>query len=139
VTPPVVLGVLETALYVQDLAASQAFYERVLGCVELMREGRLHALRIPGDQVLLLFAIGRSMNPTEAPGGRIPPHDGRGQLHLAFEIARGQISSWRTRLRDLEITIESEVECPRGGHSIYFRDPDNHLIELVSRDCWDLS
>jgi catechol 2,3-dioxygenase-like lactoylglutathione lyase family enzyme len=90
VTPPVVLGVLETALYVQDLAASQAFYERVLGCVELMREGRLHALRIPGDQVLLLFAIGRSMNPTEAPGGRIPPHDGRGQLHLAFEIARGK-------------------------------------------------
>jgi catechol 2,3-dioxygenase-like lactoylglutathione lyase family enzyme len=139
VTTPSVLGVLETALYVEDPARSQAFYERVLGCVELMREeGRLHALKVPGNQVLLLFTVGRSTNPTDAPGGRIPAHDGRGQLHVAFEIARAQIDLWRARLQQLGIAIESEVKCSRGGHSIYFRDPDHHLIELVTRDCWAL-
>jgi catechol 2,3-dioxygenase-like lactoylglutathione lyase family enzyme len=140
VTPPSVLGILETALYVRDLANSQSFYERVLGCSELMREeGRLHALKVPGNQVLLLFAIGASIHHTDAPGGRIPSHDGRGELHLAFEIAVTQIHLWRTRLQDLGVTIESEVDCPLGGHSIYFRDPDCHLIELVTRDCWGLN
>jgi catechol 2,3-dioxygenase-like lactoylglutathione lyase family enzyme len=134
---PRVIGVLETAIYVADLERSQGFYERVLGCVEIMREaGRLHALRIPGDQVLLIFARGRSVVPSETPGGRIPAHDGSGQLHLAFEVAATDVDAWRRNLQELGVQIESEVACPRGGHSLYFRDPDNHLVELVTRDCW---
>jgi catechol 2,3-dioxygenase-like lactoylglutathione lyase family enzyme len=136
----VIRGVLETALYVQDLDRSQAFYEKVLGCKETLREkGRLHALLLPGaSQVLLLFAVGKSLHPTDTPGGRIPPHDGHGQLHLAFEIGREDIEPWRMRLREQGIGVESEVDCPKGGHSIYFRDPDGHLLELVTRECWGL-
>ena len=138
-TPPSVIGVLETAIYVEDLPRSQAFYERVLGFVEIFREnGRLHALGVSGNQVLLIFAIGRSVTPIDTPGGLIPSHDGRGQLHVAFEIASTQIDSWRAHLQELRIAIESEVSCARGGHSIYFRDPDNHLIELVTRECWGM-
>lgn len=124
----------------KDLAASQSFYERVLGFVEIFREdGRLHAMNVSSRHVLLLFAQGQSVNATDTPGGRIPAHDGHGQLHLAFEIVNTEIDVWRQRLSDLGVVIESEVECPRGGHSIYFRDPDLHLIELVTRNCWDLS
>ena len=136
---PSVIGVLETAIYVEDLTLSQAFYERVLGLVEILREnGRFHALRVSGNQVLLIFAIGRSVTPTDTPGGLIPSHDGRGQLHIAFEIAGTQVDAWRAHLQELRIAIESEVDCARGGHSIYFRDPDNHLIELVTRECWGM-
>ena len=132
-------GILETALYVTDLERSQAFYQAALGCKENFREpGRLHALTVPGGQILLLFAIGKSVRPTDTPGGRIPPHDGHGQLHVAFEIGGDDIEQARTHLRGLGIPIESEVQCSRGGHSIYFRDPDGHLVEFVTRDCWGL-
>ena len=132
-------GVLETALYVRDLDTAQQFYERVFGFNEIMREeNRLHALSIAGKQVLLLFRIGASVRPTQAPGGTIPPHDGHGTQHLAFEVTADQIEHWRAKLGDLGVPIESEVECPKGGHSIYFRDPDDHLIELVTRDCWGI-
>jgi hypothetical protein len=57
-------------------------------------------------------------------------------LHVAFEIARNDIDAWRTKLGRLGIEIESEVECAKGGHSIYFRDLDGHAVELVTRDCW---
>jgi catechol 2,3-dioxygenase-like lactoylglutathione lyase family enzyme len=117
---PRVIGVLETAVYGADLERSQGFYERVLGCVEIMREaGRLHALRIPGEQVLLIFARGRSVQPTETPGGRIPAHDGSGQLHLAFKVAAAQLDAWRRNLQELGIQIESEVTCPRGGGTVF--------------------
>jgi catechol 2,3-dioxygenase-like lactoylglutathione lyase family enzyme len=139
VTTTTILGVLETALYVEDLEKSESFYERVLGLTQLLRqEGRLHALKVPGGQVLLLFRIGSTVEPSDTPGGRIPAHDGRGKLHMAFEIAADRIDPWRARLRELGVPIESEVDCPNGGHSIYFRDPDGHLIELVTRACWGL-
>ena len=61
-TLPPLDGILETALYVSDLEASKAFYERVLGFTELLREeGRLIGLRTQTTrQVLLLFKEGAS-------------------------------------------------------------------------------
>jgi catechol 2,3-dioxygenase-like lactoylglutathione lyase family enzyme len=137
---PSVLGVLETALYVKDLEQAQQFYDELFGFEEAFREeGRLHALKVPGNQILLLFKENASTHPTNTSGGVIPPHDGHGQLHLAFEIEETQITSWRERLAALKVSIESEVDCARGGHSIYFRDPDGHLLELVTRQCWGLT
>ena len=95
-----VRGVIETALYVDDLERAQGFYERVFGFTELMREPhRLHALSVSDQQVLLLFRVGGSVQPTSTPGGTIPPHDGHGPQHLAFEITPDQIDAWRGRLR----------------------------------------
>jgi catechol 2,3-dioxygenase-like lactoylglutathione lyase family enzyme len=34
------------------------------------------------------------------------------------------------------VNIESRVKWPRGGESIYFRDPDDHLVELVTPGTW---
>lgn len=134
-----VQGIYESSLYVKDLAAAQEFYDRVFGFREIFREdGRLHALSVSDKQVLLLFAEGRSIHPTDTPGGRIPPHDGHGRLHLAFLIQKNEVEEWRKRLVNCAVEIESEVECSRGGHSIYFRDPDNHLLELITPGCWSI-
>jgi catechol 2,3-dioxygenase-like lactoylglutathione lyase family enzyme len=43
---------------------------------------------------------------------------------------------WRTRLRQQGIAIESETAWDRGGRSVYFRDPDKHLVELVTPGSW---
>jgi len=41
-------------------------------------------------------------------------------------------------LREHGIAIESTITWPRGGTSIYFRDPDGHLLELVTPGIWDI-
>ncbi len=131
---------METSLYVSEIDRSRTFYQSLFGFPEISREGtRLLALRVAHSQVLLLFSIGQSTSPTDTAGGRIPPHNGRGDLHVAFAIDASAVQSWRTYLSQLKILIESEVDCPDGGHSIYFRDPDNHLIELITEGCWSNS
>ncbi len=134
---PVVEGLLETALYVSDIERSVVFYRALFGFELIHSEGdRLRALSIADKQVLLLFRVGASRQPTDTPNGRIPPHDGHGTLHLAFAVSSADIPLWRDRLTANGIAIESEVHC--GGHSIYFRDPDSHLVELISAGCWSI-
>jgi catechol 2,3-dioxygenase-like lactoylglutathione lyase family enzyme len=36
------------------------------------------------------------------------------------------------------VGIAKEVEWPRGGKSIYFRDPVGNLVELVTPGVWGL-
>jgi len=134
---PTVDGIVESSLYVKDLDRARDFYQEVFGFPEILREeGRLQALGVAGKQVLLLFAEGRSTEPTDTPGGRIPAHDGHGRFHFALAIRADLREEWRTRLTGLGIAIESEVTCPGVGHSIYFRDPDGNLVELITPGCW---
>ena len=66
------------------------------------------------------------------PFGTIPPTDGDGQLHVAFAIPEEQFDEWRVHLQERSVEVESTVKWPEGGQSLYFRDPDGHLIELKS-------
>lgn len=135
--PPRVDGLLETSLYVADLDRSVSFYSELFGFKLIHSEGdRFRALSIEGKQVLLLFRVGASKDDTQTANGRIPSHDGQGTLHLAFAISVETVQSWRDRLRSRSIRIESEVHC--GGQSIYFRDPDGHLVELITPGCWPI-
>ena len=134
---PSVNGVVETALYVSDLQRSTRFYQGLFGFRTLFEDGRLRALHVAGGQVLLLFVVGGSVEPKQAPqGGTIPPHDARGRIHVAFAIAEDEREAWEARLREFGIEVESRVWGPRGGMSIYFRDPDGHLVELLTPGIW---
>lgn len=132
-----VLGrVLETALYVDDLARAARFYEQVLGLAALSEDSRFRAYDVGGASVLLLFKRGATLETVHLPGGTIPPHDGRGPLHVAFAITAEALPDWERQLGEQEIAIEGRTDWPRGGHSIYFRDPDGHLLELVTPGVW---
>ena len=135
---PTIKRVLETSLYVDQLERAATFYERVFGFEKIQCDDRFCALDISGQQVLLLFARGKATAPVSIPGGVIPPHDGQGQLHLAFTMEAAVEDAWTQRLSDANVAIESRVEWPRGGHSLYFRDPDHNLLELVSPGCWKI-
>ena len=86
--------------------------------------------------VLLLFTHGGSNEPVVIRGGVIPAHETRGAGHIAFAISSDALETWRTRLRECEIEIESEVQWERGGASLYFRDPDANLVELATPGVW---
>jgi catechol 2,3-dioxygenase-like lactoylglutathione lyase family enzyme len=131
--------VLETSLYVADMARAIEFYQRVFGFNVLLRSAepdRLTALDIGGTQVLLLCKIGASSQAVVTPGGKIPPCDGSGNSHLAFPIALSQLEAWEKHLADNGIGIESKVRWERGGQSLYFRDPDGNSLELATPGLW---
>jgi catechol 2,3-dioxygenase-like lactoylglutathione lyase family enzyme len=140
-----VIRLLETALYVADLNRSCDFYERVLGLRPEVGanadKGNLKSFRplqIPGGQILLLFPKGFATTTAILPGGTIPSHDGNGQLHLAFAISAAEIDAWRDHLESHGVLIEGEMDWPRGGTSLYFRDPDGHLVELATPGLWSI-
>jgi catechol 2,3-dioxygenase-like lactoylglutathione lyase family enzyme len=133
--PPPIQGVLETGLYVADLARSREFYSRLFGFPLMVGDERFCAFDVAGRDVLLLFLKGGTPGPVHTPGGWIPPHDGAGQLHFAFAVAAEDLAAWEARLAGEGIEIESRVDWPR-GRSVYFRDPDQHLVELVTPGLW---
>jgi catechol 2,3-dioxygenase-like lactoylglutathione lyase family enzyme len=86
--------------------------------------------------MLLLFPRGQSLETVHMRGGTIPPHDGSGPVHIAFSIAADELAAWEAHLDDAEIVIEGRTKWPRGGESVYFRDPDGHLLELATPGLW---
>lgn len=136
VKPPPLDGILETALYVEDLGRARDFYRSVMGLAEIFADDRMASLQVGEDRVLLLFRRGASAHTTEVPGGTIPPHDGSGPVHMAFAIDDADFEAWEAHLDTRDIAIEARTDWPRRGYSIYFRDPDDHLLELASRRLW---
>ncbi|CAN7248480.1 VOC family protein [Mesorhizobium amorphae] len=132
-------AILESALYVTDLAAAEAFYAGVLGLDPLGKvEGR-HVFFRCGDGVLLLFNAEATKVPP-APDARlkVPPHGTVGDGHLCFTASADEIAQWREHLAAKKIAIESEFEWPQGGRSIYIRDPSGNSIEFAEPRIWGL-
>lgn len=134
---PTVNRILETVLYVADLDVAADFYRDLFQFPLLLDDSRLKALQVGDNQVLLLFQKKMSVHPTVLPQGVIPPHDGDGPGHIAFSIAAAELDDWKKLLQSKGIAIESEVAFEKAT-SIYFRDTDNHLVELAPPAIWGL-
>lgn len=129
-------GVVETAIHVDDVHRSEEFYRSLFGLEKLAGDDRFCALAVPGSAVFLLFKKGGTPHPIATPGGMIPPHDGSGRMHFAFKISADSLAQCEHELGERHIAIESRVKWPEGGTSLYFRDPDGHLVELITPGCW---
>jgi catechol 2,3-dioxygenase-like lactoylglutathione lyase family enzyme len=132
---PMVARILETCLYVEDLVRAGKFYERCFGLTPMYSDARMRAYAL-GDTVLLLFPRGQSLKSVTTPGGTIPPHDGSGPLHIAFAVDANELPVWEERLKNDGIDIEGRMRWSRGGTSLYFRDPDGHLLEVATPGLW---
>ncbi len=132
-------GILETALTVADVPQSAEFYRRLFSFVTLLDSERLVAFNVADRNVLLLFKAGGTNEPLSIEGGVIPPHAGGGQSHLAFSIEAADLTAWEQRLEAKGIEIESVVDWPSGARSLYFRDLDDHLVELATPGLWPLA
>jgi catechol 2,3-dioxygenase-like lactoylglutathione lyase family enzyme len=130
-------GIVETAIHVENVAHSAAFYERLFGLRRIAGDDRFCAFEVPGNAVFLLFRKGGTLDPVRLPGGVIPPHDGSGRMHFAFKISADSLEACQRSLAEHGIAIESTVKWPLGGTSLYFRDPDEHLVELITPGCWE--
>lgn len=136
--PPTVRGILETALNVADIRKAAAFYKRLFGFETLFESERLIALNVAGKSVLLLFPVGATQEPLTLPGGVIPGHGARGSHHFAFAISAEDLEPWTRRLESEGVAIEGAMTWDGGAKSIYFRDPDGNLAELITPGFWKI-
>ena len=81
-TPPPLQGILETAVYVDDLEKAHAFYAGVIGLKRMVGGDRLCAYDAGPGETLLVFARGQTIEDTVTDGGVIPA--GLRRLEVVF-------------------------------------------------------
>ena len=125
-------GILESSLYVNHVADSARFYEKIFGFRIISDFGeRGCAMQAGNHQVLLLFKKGGSRDIPTA-------HDGDGELHIAFAISASELANWEAWLEENGIAVEEKRTWDLGGQSVYFRDPDRHLLEIATPGVWSI-
>lgn len=131
---PAIEGILESSLYVQDVARAVAFYRDVLG-LRLMSEFEdgQGAAFAAGRSVLLLFRADATRRQTDP-----PPHGATGSVHLAFRVKPTEMAAWKEHLTRKGVPIETEHAFGENLPSVYFRDPDGNSLELAVETIWPL-
>src|SRR5438045_3884012 len=93
-------AIVETAVYVDDLDAAEAFYRGVLGLEVIGREAGRHVFFRVGNGVLLAFNPDATLR-----GDMLPPHGTRGPGHFALGVRAESLHEWRGRLEGHVIVI----------------------------------
>ncbi|WP_137700627.1 VOC family protein [Marimonas lutisalis] len=135
---PTISGVLEAALYVDDLDAAAIFYGDLLRLEEVRRQDPRNLFYRAGATIVLLFVARETRIPprsdTELP---VPPHGATGPGHLCFNVPADALDGWRARLENAGIEIEADFNWPGGARSIYVRDPAGNSVEFAEPKLWE--
>ncbi len=133
---PAVNGILETSIYVERPTRAVEFYRRIFGFEPIdpdqktdgiTDQMRLVPMRAGDRSVLLLFKKGANADT-----------DATGSIHIAFGICRSELPAWELWLKEHGVVIESRKTWKYGGEALYFRDPDGHLLEVVTPGVWSI-
>jgi catechol 2,3-dioxygenase-like lactoylglutathione lyase family enzyme len=135
-----IAAVLETCLYAADLEAAERFYGDALGLPVVAHVAGRHVFFRCGPGMLLVFDADHTTASAGQVGGvPVPTHGARGPGHVCFRIEGDALPSWRERLVRAGIAIEAEIRWPRGGESIYVRDPAGNSVELAPARIWGIT
>jgi len=128
---PTTTGASHLGLTVRDMEASAAWYQRVLGWVELRR---FTADEAGSPRVLLMdpatfFVIGLCQ-PADGAGG-VFDHRVTGLDHFALSVpSTDELQAWAEHLAAEGVPTSPVREVPGLGRFISFEDPDGIQLEL---------
>jgi catechol 2,3-dioxygenase-like lactoylglutathione lyase family enzyme len=112
---------------VTDFERSNAFYREVLGAEIVETDGRV-AYRLNGQQ---LNVHGPGTRPAMV--ARLPVTPGNSDLCFEWDgTIDGAIEHLRARGIEIEAGPMKRGGAKGAGTSVYFRDPDGSLLELIS-------
>ena len=133
---PAIDGVLEAALYADDLDAAEVFYGGILALERIQRVAERHVFFRAGASVVLIFNPSETEKPPTNPGLPVPSHGARGPGHLCLTVEGDRLDAWIARLGGAGIPIEADFRWPNGARSVYLRDPAGNSVELAERWLW---
>ena len=135
--PPSADGVLETAIYTDDLEAARNFYGGCLGFEEVIAEEDTLVFFRCGSTIVLVFNPEQTkLQPFAPPARPIPGHGAIGKGHICFQAPGKKLDQWKQYLIANGISIESEITWANGARSIYFRDPAGNSLEFAQPRLW---
>ena len=127
--PTTIPAITHVAVTVSDLAASEAWYTKVLGVEPVLDEDTgpfRHIVYALGGTLLGLHGF-----PELASSESFDEHR-PGLDHLAFGCAsRDELVAWAARLDELGVAHGDIVDAGYGS-GLSFRDPDNIALELFA-------
>ena len=136
---PRIVKLVETSLYVRDLERSERFYSNVLGLEVFTRKPGRHVFFKAGRGMLLVFNPSYLKAEKEKEGDMaLPQVYELGKTHIAFEIRREDYDGWKQVLSENGVKVEHESGWGKGNRSIYFRDPDGNVVELIEPGSWPI-
>ncbi len=117
-----VQGLDHVAINAQDVLRTMAWYRDVLGLERRHAEtwGDLPVMMCSGDTCIAIFPLTDDAAATTK-GSRV--------LHIAFRADRATFEQAQRELK--ERGIEFDIQDHDIAHSIYFRDPDGHKLEIT--------
>jgi catechol 2,3-dioxygenase-like lactoylglutathione lyase family enzyme len=121
----------ETCLYIQDIEASQKFYQGLLGLEVIGKADGRHIFFRAGTSVLLCFIAENSKRKTSPPA-----HYAKGKQHFAFEVSTADYEKTKQHIGSMGIEIIDVLIWKNGRESFYFNDPDGHVLEVVPNGVW---
>ncbi|MDK1384114.1 VOC family protein [Sinorhizobium sp. 8-89] len=134
---PALEGILETALYAEDLDRAEAFYGELLGLQRITRAGNRHVFFRCGAGILLIFNPAETIKPPPAGAALpVPPHGTTGKGHMCFRVAAQALDAWKEKLEAAGVPIEADIRWPNGARSFYFRDPAGNSLECAEPGLW---
>jgi catechol 2,3-dioxygenase-like lactoylglutathione lyase family enzyme len=111
------MKLVELAMFVDDVAVMERFYETLLGSAPVAKSEGMAIFMAGGTRVF----VHKTYEPEE---GGLPPED-----HTAFEVA--DVDAECARLAAAGMTVEVEPQDYYWGRSAYLHDPNGRMIELI--------
>ncbi len=134
-----VSGILEAAVYADDLDAAAAFYGEALGLAEIGRVPGRHVFYRCGATILLVFRASETQVPSGNPDLPVPTHGATGQGHVCFAVDGTALDTLREALDRGRIAVEADFRWPNGARSIYVRDPAGNSVEFAEPRLWQVT
>lgn len=118
-------GLNHITFAVSSLEKSTQFYTQVLGAQLLLAGTKTVYMDLAGIWLALNLEPGRPRAPET-------------YTHLAFTVDEADLKEFQQKLDEAGVELRADrPRHPAEGQSLYFRDPDGHLLELHTRNRCD--
>jgi catechol 2,3-dioxygenase-like lactoylglutathione lyase family enzyme len=139
IMPPKLGQIVETILYTSSVPKLVQWYTNNLSVTPFIQAPGFAGFSLPNNSILLLFDRSTTVSGKQFPNGNIPPHGAesiKGQ-HIAFACeSKETLEEWEQHLKLKGVEIEGKMDWDRGGKSIFFRDGDGHMLEIMTHGVW---